>query len=118
MPCSRQVDAPSARLSIIGCQPIDSHHETRLGGVASFVLVPHLTEPAPGFSGQQPEQSIGGCLFAGLLRSCSFGVVVGEGVAGVDLDDVVHERHRDCRGDVDRFAGERCQHEGGDAEVP
>ena len=53
-------------------QPIDRHHEPRLGGVAAFVLVPQLAEPLPGRGRQQREQTVGRGLFAGLLRGRSF----------------------------------------------
>ena len=99
-------------------EPVDGHHEPGFGRIASFVLVPQLTKSPSGGGREQAEEAFGGGLFSSLLRSGSLSFVVGECVAGVDLDDVVHEGHGHGDPEVDRLAGERGQDQGGDPEVP
>jgi hypothetical protein len=64
-----------------------------------------------------PEQAVGRGALARLLPRLR-GRVVGERVAGVDLDHVVHERHADHARHVDPVAGVLRQHHGRQREVP
>lgn len=75
-----------------GVEAVAGGGETGLGGGAGLELVPEGAELDGLVGGEEAEDAVGGEALAGVLINHAGGVV-GEGVAGVDFDEVVDEEH-------------------------
>ena len=100
-----------------GLQSIERGGEARVGGRARVELLPQGPQLGAEIGRQQREQSIGGATLT-LVLIGSPGLVVTEGVAGIDLDQVVHQDHLEHAGEVEAgraVLGEQQRHH---REVP
>lgn len=101
-----------------GLEAIDGGGEFGFGGLSGFELIPECAELARLIFGQQAEDAVGGTRFAFVLIGHRGGVV-GEGVAGVDFDEVVDDDHLQDAKDVEgRDVGVFGQDDHTKAEMP
>ena len=100
-----------------GLQTVERGGEARLGRRARVELLPQAAQLGREVRGEEREQSIGGAPLALVLVEDG-GLVVAEGVAGVDLDEIVDQHHLEDAGQVEPgrpVLGEQHRHHG---EVP
>ena len=100
-----------------GLKAVKSSSEAGFGAFAGFEFLPELAEAASLVGRQQAVEAVRGGALAFGLQSSRF-LVVDEGIAGVDLHDVVHEQHGDDARDVGSRRGVVGQYEGEDGDVP
>ena len=101
-------------------QPVDRLREAGLRRRLGLELVPHGPQAGALVEWQHSEDPLGRELLAGFLIGPT-GLVHGrvdERVAGIDLDEVVHEQHLDDAADIDRFVRVLGQHDGRQREMP
>lgn len=98
-------------------QAIESIGIASFGGDEGFEFVPQGAEFGSLFGGKEAEKAVGGAALALFLVGVCGGIV-GEGVARVDLHNIVDEKHLHDSGNVDGARGilgeQRCH----DREVP
>ena len=111
--------APSVwALSNMGVEAVAGGGETGLRGGAGLELIPQGAKLDCLIGGKEAEDAVGGEALAGMLIYHASGVV-GEGVAGVDFDEVVDEEHFENAQDVEREGvGVFGEHDDHEAEVP
>ena len=100
-----------------GLQTIERGGEARFGRRARVELLPQAAQLGREVGGEEREQAIGGAPLALVLVEHG-GLVVAEGVAGVDLDQIVDQHHLEDAGEVEpgrTVLGEQHRHHG---EVP
>jgi hypothetical protein len=98
-------------------QSIERRGEAGLGRGARLELVPQAAQLSPEVVGQQGEESVGGAALALALVEHG-GLVVAEGVAGVDLDQVVDQHHLQHARQVDPGRGVLRQQHRHHRQVP
>ena len=101
-----------------GLEAVEGAGEPGVGRLAGLELLPQGPQLAALLGRQE-------AVTAGRRRPASRsdlrgqpGLVVDEGVAGVDLDEVVEQQHREDAGEVDRLVGVLGQDEGEQRQVP
>lgn len=115
------MDAPGAALGdgVVqeGLEAIEGVGVLGFRRLAGLEFFPKLAELAALIGREKAEEAVGGALLADIFFGKSDGVI-GEGVAGIDLDDVVDEDHLDGVEEIDGYDG-ILGHEGGhDGEMP
>ena len=101
-----------------GVEAVAGGGETGLRGGAGLELIPQGAKLDGLIGGKEAEDAVGGEALAGMLIYHASGVV-GEGVAGVDFDEVVDEEHFENAQDVEgEGVGVFGEHDDHEAEVP